>query len=129
MVFSTDQLAWLVYAIGTITSGQTSSGGTRRDEQLELDAKLIAIVFQFLSMSNTRVSLFSPSGVPLNAHVDKAFIHFFQCFRRVHIGFEGYSRTGGWDQSSDPEIFFKISDQLGRQTTQNDVLSEILRKV
>jgi hypothetical protein len=128
LTFGSDKLSWIVFATGTIISGYVSNG-TPRTEQLLIDSKLIAMVFRITQVVDFRVSLITTTLVPLCLHLDQALLHFFQDFRKSHVGFDSANLGVKTEVENDPQIYGKISENLGQRVTQNDVLSMIIQKV
>jgi hypothetical protein len=88
------------------------------------------MVFTIARVVDFRISLVNQSSVPLCQYLDESILHFFQEFRRAHVGFDSYARgVRVLESYEEPEIYKKIGESLGQPVTQNDVLSTMLQKM
>jgi len=118
------KLAWLVYVIGTVVGGHIgSSASVPKDDHLEIDAQLSAMVFQIVFMIGR--------NRPATRYLDEAILYFFGKWKRAHVGYDGYSKGIGRviDPKVEPLIYAKISEFVGQPTSQQDLLNMMLLKV
>ncbi|KAF1334127.1 Exportin-like protein, partial [Globisporangium splendens] len=79
-----NQLAWLVYVIGSIIGGQTYASGSTEGDEL-VDADLSQRVFRAMQLTEHRLIASGGQRKP-SIHFELALLYYFSSFRKSYIG-------------------------------------------
>lgn len=79
-----NQLAWLVYVIGSIIGGQTYASGSTEGDEL-VDADLSQRVFRAMQLTEHRLITSGGQQKP-SVHFELALLYYFSSFRKSYIG-------------------------------------------
>lgn len=79
-----NQVAWIVYVIGSIIGGQTYASGSTDGDEL-VDADLSQRVFRAMQLTEHRLITSGGQQKP-SAHFELALLYYFGSFRKSYIG-------------------------------------------